>query len=316
MRRARRVVLPTICLAALLASAASASGTATAGRRPGGDGFPVTVQSADGRVRIPARPTRILSLSASATEMLYAIGAGHQVVGVDKYSTWPPNAPRTSFTGYESSAEDYLPLRPDLVVLAFDENHLVAQLEALRIPVLLLPAVSTIQGAEQQVSELGLATGHREGAIRANATIDRAISAAVASARGHGRGDTYYVEIDPTYYSATSRTFIGALFSRFGMRDIADRALKASSGYPQLSAEYVLAADPDYVFLADTICCGVTAKSFAARPGFSNLRAVRLGHVVAVRDSVASEWGPHSLEAFVAVIADVLDHRRLPPAAS
>ncbi len=314
----RRAVLSTICLVAtLLASASGAAGAtgATTGRhRPAGGAFPVTVRSAAGSVRIPARPTRILSLSASATEMLYAIGAGSQVVGVDKYSTWPPDAPRTSFTGYESSAEGYLPLHPDLVVLAFDEHHLVAQLRALHVPTLLLPPVSTIRAAEEQVTELGAATGHRVGAVSTDSRINDDLSSAVASARGRGRGATYYVEIDPTYYSATSRTFVGALFSRFGMRDIADAAAKASSGYPQLSAEYVLSANPDYVFLADTICCGVSAKSFAARPGFSNLAAVRLGHVIAVNDSVAQEWGPHSLEGFVTVLADVLDGRK-PPAA-
>ena len=79
--------------------------------------FPVTVSSGDGSVTIPARPVRILCLSASATQMLYALGAGPQVVGVDEYSTWPANAPRTKFTGAETSAEDYLPLRPDLELL-------------------------------------------------------------------------------------------------------------------------------------------------------------------------------------------------------
>ncbi|MGH3828213.1 MAG: ABC transporter substrate-binding protein, partial [Pseudonocardiaceae bacterium] len=95
--------------------------------------FPVSVKSGDGTVRIPARPERILSLSASATQMLYAIGAGSQVVGVDKYSSYPANAPRTKFTGYESSAEDYLYLRPDLVIFAFETGTLIQQLQALHI---------------------------------------------------------------------------------------------------------------------------------------------------------------------------------------
>ena len=99
--------------------------------------FPVTVTAENGAVTIPASPKRIVSMSATATQMLYAIGAGPQVVAVDKYSTDPPNAPRTSFTGSETSAEGYMTFHPDLVVVAFDTGHnLVAQLKL--IPQLLV----------------------------------------------------------------------------------------------------------------------------------------------------------------------------------
>jgi len=308
----RRRIIPALALAGAVtmgfASIAWASGTArldaraSSARGPDAAAFPVSVRSGDGTVRIADRPTRILSLSPSATEMLYAIGAGRQVVGVDKYSTWPPNAPRTSFTGYETSAEDYLPKHPDLVILAFNTGHLVAQLQKLHIPTLVLAPASTIADAEDQIVELGAATGHASGAKTAVSGINGDLTRVVHSVGDHGRGATYYVEIDQTYYSATSKTFIGALFSRFKMVNIADAASRTGSAYPQLSAEYVIKANPDYVFLADTVCCGQSAKTFAARPGFSVLRAVRLGHVIAVNDSVASEWGPHSMERFVSVI--------------
>jgi iron complex transport system substrate-binding protein len=182
----------------------------------------------------------------------------------------------------------------------------VAQLEKLHIPTLLLAPATTITGAESQIAELGKATGHVPGATTAISGINTDVSRVVRSVAAHGKGATYYVEIDQTYYSATSKTFIGALFSRFHMANIADAATRTGSAYPQLSAEYVIKANPDYVFLADTVCCGQSAKTFAHRPGFSTLRAVRLGHVIAVNDSVASEWGPHSMEGFVAVIAKTL----------
>lgn len=295
--------------ATTIASASSTARSGTQGSSIRGSAtatFPVLVQSRDGTVKIAKRPTRILSLSASATEMLYAIGAGKQVVGVDKYSTWPANAPRTTFTGYETSAEDYLPKHPDLVILAFNTHNLVAQLHKLDIPTLLLPPATTIADAESQIAELGAATGHVAGAKTTVSGINADVSRVVRSAGDHGRGATYYIEIDQTYYSATSKTFIGALFSRFHMVNIADGASRTGSAYPQLSAEYVIKANPDYVFLADTVCCRQSAKTFAHRPGFSTLRAVRLGHVIAVNDSVASEWGPHSMEGFVAVIAKAL----------
>ena len=252
-----------------------------------------------------ARPTRILSLSASATQMLYAIGAGSQVVGVDKYSTYPPYAPRTKFTGDESSAEDYLYLRPDLVIFAFQTN-LVHQLKLLGIPSLVLPPASGMPGVDSQLAQLGAATGHAAGAKKVEASLAGDITAAVRTADGAGRGKSYYIELDPTYYyTATSKTFIGAEFSLFGMRDIAD-GVGHGSAYPEVSAEYILKENPDYVFLADTVCCHQTAATFAHRPGFSILRAVKLHHVVPVNDSVASQWGPHTIEVFTSLLARTL----------
>ena len=299
-----RITLASLLLAVLLlplaavGTAASALGATVRPAAP----FPLVVHSADGAVTIPQRPTRILSLSASATQMLYAMGAGHQVVGVDKYSTYPPNAPRTAFTGYESSAEDYLPLHPDLVLLAFSTGTLVEQLHKLGIPTLLLPPASDLAAVSAQMAELGRATGHLTQALAVAAALRADLTRTAGAARSLVAGDTYYIELDPTLYTATSRTFVGSVFSLFGMRDIADAAARAGT-YPQLSAEYLLKANPDEVVLADTSCCGQTPATFARRPGFSVLRAVKDHHVIAMSDSLASEWGPHSLETFVALLA-------------
>lgn len=252
-------------------------------------------------------PTRILSLSASATQMLYAIGAGNQVIGVDKYSTWPPAAPRTKFTGFENSVEGYATMHPDLIVLASASAPVAAGLRKIGIRSIVLPAATTLAEAEAQITKLGRATGHEAAAQSVNATVEADLARDVAAAARHGVGASYYVEIDPTYYSANSATFIGSLMSRFGMRSIADGAKQPNSGYPQLSAEYVLSANPDFVFLADTVCCGQSVASFVSRPGFALMKAVRTKHVVAVNDSTASEWGPHSIEAFAAQIAKTLN---------
>ena len=290
-------------------TAASASAPAKPPPPPvpsaGAAAFPVSVQSGDGTVSIPSRPDRILSLSASATQMLYAMGAGSQVAGVDKYSAYPPNAPRTKFTGYESSAEDYLYLHPDLVIFAFETGTLVQQLRVLHIPALVLSPATGMPGVYSQLQELGQATGHQSGASEVESSLAGYLSRAAHRVGAAGRGKTYYIEVDPTYYTATSHTFIGAEFSLFGMRDIADAAGHGSA-YPQISAEYILKENPDYVFLADTVCCHETAASFAGRPGFSVLSAVKLHHVVGVNDSVASQWGPHTIEEFVRILVGVL----------
>jgi len=286
-----RIAIVFAAVAAVIGSSLTAGPAATAASRQAS--------------AVAKAPDRILSLSASATQMLYAIGAGHQVVGVDKYSAWPADAPRTKFTGYESDAEDYLYLHPDLVIFAFQTN-LIQQLRKLGIPSLLLPPATNLAGVYSQVAELGAVTGHAASAQAVDNSLASYIATTVRTAGGAGKGDTYYVELSPPpIYTATSDTFIGAELSLFGLRNIVGPSADGDQ-YPEIQPEYILKANPDYVFLADTVCCQQTAATFAHRPGFSVLRAVQLHHVVPVNDSVASEWGPHTVELFVSLLARTL----------
>jgi iron complex transport system substrate-binding protein len=101
-----------------------------------------------------------------------------------------------------------------------------------------------------------------------------------------------FIELDPTLYTATSTTFIGRVAGLFGLRNIADPAAGTSGGYPQLSAEYVISANPDVILLADTVCCGQGPRTIAARAGWSGISAVTSGSVIRMDDSIASRWGP------------------------
>jgi iron complex transport system substrate-binding protein len=313
-------VVTTVLLAALLAACGSTAthppATTTVGAPASAAGapaptggssasFPVRVTAANGDVTIPARPARILSLSPTATEMLYAIGAGPQIAGVDKYSTDPPDAPRTRFDGTEG-AESYVPLHPDLVVIWSDSTgKLAGQLATLHIPALLLPPAATIDDTYSQLMVLGRATGHAAEAARESASIREQLDSITRSVGNRAKGVTYYHEVDNTLYTATSKTFIGALYARLGMVNVADPADHGGSGYPQLSAEYLVKADPDYVFLADTVCCHESAATFAARPGFPAMTAVREHHVVGLPDPIASQWGPRVVDFLRDVAAAV-----------
>lgn len=267
-------------------------------------GFPVTIHSGGYTTAIDKRPTRILCLSASATQMLYDIGAGSQVVGVDKYSTYPANAPRTKLTGAETSAESYLHYKPDLVVVAYNEGSVEQQLAKLAIPDLVLPPASSLADVYTQLRLLGEATGHRAPATASASTLAARVKRIVAGAGTAGKGQTYFLELSPppSIYTATSQTFVGAELALFGMKNVADKAAHHSS-YPEVSAEYILAQDPDWVFLADTVCCQVTVASFDHRPGFNVLLAVKDGHVVGVNDSWASQWGPHTIIELTTLLA-------------
>jgi len=316
MKRLRLAAVAIAVVALPLSGCASKPKPGAARVTQAAGSFPVTVTADNGTVALSGRPTRIVSMSATATQMLYAIGAGSQVVAVDKYSTDPSSAPTTNLTGSEASAESYMTFRPDLVVLAFDTDHkLVAQLGLLHVPALLLAPAKSLEDTYRQFEELGQATGRAAAATQEVASIRQQLDSIVGSVGNRAKGLTYYQEIDNTLYTATAKTFIGALYARLGMVNVADPADKLGSGYPQLSPEYLIKADPDVVFLADSVCCAQTAATFGARPGYSVMKAVRHGHVFPIADPIASEWGPRVVD-FLRTVADDVTHVTSSPSAS
>jgi cobalamin transport system substrate-binding protein len=297
---------------ALTASAAcggpprDAGPAATPGGR--GGGFPVTIRPANGSVEVPEPPDRIVSLSATSTEILYAVGAGDQVVAVDETSNYPPQAPVTDLSGFDPNVEALIAYDPDLVVMAEDPGELVAALDRLEVPAVVHPAAATFADVYEQIEQLGRATGHGPEAERLVRSMRSRIQEIARSVPPGAQGLTYYHELDETFYTVTSDTFIGQVYATFGMANIADRAKGASSGYPQLSAEYIIDANPDLIFLADTECCGITARSVGDRPGWDAIAAVREGAVVPLDDDVASRWGPRVVR-FLDVVAEAVRNR-------
>jgi iron complex transport system substrate-binding protein len=148
-------------------------------------------------------------------------------------------------------------------------------------------------------------TGHADRADGLVARMKRQISSIVLEARAKTPKASVYHELDPTLYSVTSSTFIGRVYGLFGLTNVADAAKAGGCDYPQLSPEYVVAANPDVVVLADTVCCGQSAQTVAARPGWDGIRALRTGSVVRIDDSIASRWGPR-LVNFVRAIGTAL----------
>lgn len=260
--------------------------------------FPAHVSTAGGGVSIAAKPTAIVSLSPTATEMLYAIGAGGQVKAVDSFSDFPKQAPHTKLNAENPNVEAIVAYKPDLVVISDDTDGLSKQLATFGIPVILDPAATDLAQEYQQFDELGVATGHAAQARNEVAKIRRQISRIVQATPHGGAPKTYYFELDQTYYSVTSSTFIGQVLGLLNLKSIADAAkgAAASGGYPQLSSEYIIKSNPDFIFLADTICCGQNPAKVAKRAGWSVLSAVRDHHVVTLNDDIASRWGPRIVD--------------------
>jgi iron complex transport system substrate-binding protein len=294
-------------IGAVVAFAAAGCGSSTEKEKQTA-AFPVTVKAANGSVRIAKRPARVVSISATATEDLFAVGAGPQVKAVDDFSTYPASAPRTKLSGYQPNPEAIAGYRPDLVVVADNTNHVVESLEKLGIAVLANPPAKDLAGAYAQLEQLGAATGHRDRARALVARMAARVAAITKKSGDAGSSLSVYHELDNTFYSATSQTFIGRVYKLLGLRNVADKAAKGGP-YPKLSGEYVVKSDPDLIVLADTVCCGQKAASVRKRPGFAGVSAVRDGNVLPVSDDLASHWGPRIVD-FLALIAKRVDAMR------
>lgn len=245
-------------------------------------------------------PQKIVSLSPSATEMLFAIGAGKQVVAVDEYSNYPAEAPKTDLSGFTPNAEAIAAKSPDLVVLSADTKGIKGQLETLKIPVYVTGDAKSIDDTYAQITELGKRTGHEADATALNERIADDLTKLTRDLPKRTKPLTYFYELDPALYTATSKTFIGSLFTMAGLVNVADAADTAGSGYPQLTAEALIQSNPDLIFLADTVM-GETPEKVKARPGWAGITAVSKGNIVALDSDVASRWGPRVVDLMRAI---------------
>jgi iron complex transport system substrate-binding protein len=298
------------CGSTRASSASTASTPAASSPAAAGSQFPVTVTTASGPVTIKAKPARIVSLAATATEDLYAVGAGSQVVAVDSDSDYPPGAPVTKLSGLTPNVEAIAKYNPALVIASQNTGGLVSGLTKLGVPVLIEPAAATLADAYDQIGQIGQATGHLAQAGQAVTAMKTQIAATVKQAGSSHQDLTYYWELSANpYYSAASSTFIGQVVGLFGLKNIADAADKASDGgYPELSEEYIIKAQPAIIFLADNQAAdgGQTAAVVSARPGWSAIPAVKDHEVVGLNDDIASRWGPR-LPQLVSEIAQAVE---------
>ncbi len=260
-------------------------------------GFPITISTPNGDVEIAAEPHAIISLSPSATENLFAIGAGDQVIAVDDQSNYPAEAPVTDLSGFTPNLEAILAFEPDLVVITFDPGGIVEGLDAVGVPVLLLPSATSIDDAYSELETLGAATGHLGDAAEVVSSMQTEIDAIVEEVGPQVEGTVIYHEIDNTLYSLSSHSYVGELYEKLGLVNIADEADPDGFGYPQLAAEYIVATDPHVILLADA-AYGESLETLQQRPGWGSMTAVSNGAVVEVDPDLSSRWTPRSLIFF------------------
>lgn len=251
-------------------------------------------------------PERIVSLSPTHTEILFAIGAGDQVVAVDDFSNFPAEALElpNELSGFEPNIEAIAAFEPDLVVLSGDGA--VAQLDELGIATWVGSAATGFDDTYVQIEQLGAATGHVGDAAELVSSMQIRIGEIVANAPDTETPLTYFHELSPDLFSTTSDTFIGQQYELLGLVNIAGSSDDTEGNqFPQLNAEVVIESNPDLIFLADTKCCAETADTVGARAGWDAIAAVQNGNVIEMDDDIASRWGPRIVDYMEAIAAAV-----------
>jgi iron complex transport system substrate-binding protein len=291
--RAPAIAIVAIVFASVLANPAHAATTK----------YPLTISSGGFTTKIKKEPKRIISLSPSATEIFFSIGADKQVLLVDSLSNYPKRAPISEISAFEPNVEAIVGKKPDLVLLSVDamkSTEIRNALTKLKVPVLMEKAPVTLADVYAEINVLGKVTNKQSPAAALSKKMAKDIKSILASAK-KSSGVRIFHELDDTYYSVTSDTFIGRVYKDFGVINVADAAAGADSyGYPQLSAEYLLKSDPQAIFLSDAQY-GVTTQSVAQRAGWSQISAVKNGNVFALAADIPSRWGPRLVDFYRAI---------------
>jgi len=266
--------------------------------------FPVEVMSDVGPVTIEVRPERVVSLSATHTEIIYELGVDGQLVATDLLSNYPPAAEETTkLDSFNFNVEEVAALDPDLVIVSFDFQGETAALAAVDIPFLLLGPPSNLAGMYEQFRVVADALGVSEAGNTLATNAEAGAQKIIDEARGTP-GFSFFHEVDDTYYTATSESFIGDIYSSLGLSNIADSA-SVEGPYPQLSAEFILKQDPDLIFLGDA-AFGASAETVAARPGWDVLSAVTRGQIVEIDADISGRWGPRTIDLMRSILDAVL----------
>ena len=175
---------------------------------------PTTAAPSDDDDMADEYPSAIVSLSPTATEMLYAIDAGDQVLAVDDFSNYPPEAAEKmqGISGFEPNVEAIAALEPDLIVTDGTNPDFLGQLDTLGIAHWEGPAAASFDDVYAQIEQLGAATGHMAEAAELVAQMQTDIAEVIEGLPELAEPLSYYHELDPTFFSVTSDTFIGAVY--------------------------------------------------------------------------------------------------------
>ncbi len=294
----RKMLFLSLLAALILAACAPAAPKSAPAGLTLTDGLGRTVTLAS-----PAK--RVVSLAPSNTEILFALGAGDQVVGVDALSDYPPQAKSLQSIGGsmgQYSLETIAALKPDLVLAAeINSPELVASIEKLGLTVYYLPNPKTLEDLYTNIETVATLTGRDP--VKLTDSLKARVSAVDEKIAKATTKPVVFYEIDATDpskpYTAGPGTFIDLLITRAGGQNVVTKA-GITDQYPQLSLEQLVATPPDLILLGDSLY-GTTADTVKARPGWDALQAVTDGKIYPFDDNLLSRPGPRMVDGLEAL---------------
>ena len=235
---------------------------------------------------------KIISLSTTHTEIIQSLGAENTLVGVDAFSE--VDFPVEVIDAYTVTAEELVPLNPDVVIIAFDFNGIVEGLEAQEINYVLLPPARNLDDVYAQITNIGEMVNKKS---EASSTIrDMKLEINRIINNSNYQDITVYHEIGYSYgiYSVNSESLIGEIYNLLGVTNIANSEEDPyGSGYPALSEEMVIESNPDFIVVGHS---DYLNKDLSIRDGWSDISAVQNSRVFFVDDTLASNWGTTTLQ--------------------
>ncbi|MGD9893510.1 MAG: ABC transporter substrate-binding protein [Dehalococcoidia bacterium] len=257
--------------------------------------YPLTVPAGEGRsVTFTRAPQRIVSLSPGATEVLFAIGAGGQVIGTDRFSDYPEAAktlPKLEYTN--TNIEALVALRPDLVVAAGRQRSLVPVFEQAGLTVLPMEEPNSIAGVIDRVRMMGQITDHAADAEDLASNLEGRVAAVTEKVASVTAGPRVYHEVDPKLYAAAPNSFVGDVYTVLKAQNIVPAG---DNPYPQISAESIISADPEVIIAGSRLPESAPAE-VKRRPGWNVVSAVKNDRIYEVEDNLISRPGPRVVDA-------------------
>jgi iron complex transport system substrate-binding protein len=256
-------------------------------------------------VKLQGTPKRIVSLAPSNTEILFAVGAGKQVVGRDSFSDYPADAQSVQDIGGSMGSYDLetiVALHPDLVLAGeINTPELIASLEQIGLTVFYLPNPATLEEMYVNLETVGQLTGHRSEAAALVNTLKQRVAAVDARIAAENSRPRVYYELDATDptkpYTAGPGTFVDLLISRAGGTNIGGNL---TSQWAQISLEQLVVDDPEIIILGDS-AYGVTVDSIRQRTGWADVSGVKNGRIYPFDDNLVSRPGPRLVDGLEAL---------------
>ena len=235
---------------------------------------------------------KIISLSTTHTEIIQSLEAENTLVGVDAFSE--VDFPVEIIDAYTVTAEELVPLNPDIVIIAFDFNGIVEGLKAQEINYVLLPPAKNLDDVYAQISTIGDIVNKKN---EASSTIrDMKLEINRIINNSNYQDVNVYHEIGYSYgiYSVNSESLIGEIYNLLGVTNIANSEEDPyGSGYPALTEEMVIESDPDFIVVGHS---DYLNKDLSIRDGWGDISAVQNSRVVFLDDTLASNWGTTTLQ--------------------